>query len=871
MALTEKQRYELKKFIKKLELFKRPHTELVTVYIPAGYDINKIINHLKQEQGTATNIKSASTRKNVIDALERMVQHLRLFKQTPENGLTVFSGNVAEREGQIDLEVWSIEPPVPLNTRIYRCDKQFVLDLLRDMLDTKEVYGLVVMDRRDANIALLKGKTIIPLVKTHSQVPGKFRAGGQCLVNESLIQLSDGSLPKIEMVHNPNIIKSVMVKNNFAILDSNIIDKWNVKKNKIYKIITKNPRLEIQSSKDHLFFVATSERIIEKSAEELKQGDYLIMPEKIHIKGKIQKINSKKYYNSFIITKEGQEFLKKRRLKKGLLQRQLAKEAGLTQTTISSYEIGKLNAYRMPLKRLCSKLNIDFDKFLKDYTQPYMYRNISLPNTLNKEFAQFLGYLIGDGCIETDRITFFEQNKQLALTYQKKFNQFFKINSSYRFRESKNYHQIRFTSRPLVRLIKEEFPEIRKALDSEIPKKILQSDNGIVAAFLRGLFDADGYVASKRGIALGINNKKLAQHTQLALLRFSILSSLLEYNNKANKYSNNPRFTVDITEKKSIQLFKKHIGFSFHEKTNKLNTLLNKKSDSSYSRQIIVSGRKIRKLIEKSGYNLELFPKVNNFFRNERMMSKQTFKNSILSNIKDKKLYNQLEVIYNYPILPIKINKIEKINKKIKMVDISVKNKNFIANGIITHNSAARFARIREGAAKDHYKKVAEYMKNQFLTLKELKGIIVGGPGPTKYDFVDGGYITNEVKKKIISIKDLSYTEEFGLQELLDKSQDVLAKEEVAVEKDIMAKFFNLLSTKPGIVSYGLNEVKKNLEIGAVDILLLSESLDDNIIDEMENLAKTFGTTVNIISTETREGVQLREIGKIAAILRYEV
>jgi len=185
--------------------------------------------------------------------------------------------------------------------------------------------------------------------------------------------------------------------------------------------------------------------------------------------------------------------------------------------------------------------------------------------------------------------------------------------------------------------------------------------------------------------------------------------------------------------------------------------------------------------------------------------------------------------------------------------------------------SAARFARIREGAAKDHYKKVAEYMKNQFLTLKELKGIIVGGPGPTKYDFVDGGYITNEVKKKIISIKDLSYTEEFGLQELLDKSQDVLAKEEVAVEKDIMAKFFNLLSTKPGIVSYGLNEVKKNLEIGAVDMLLLSESLDENIIDEMEALAKTFGTIVNIISTETREGVQLREIGKIAAILRYEV
>ena len=59
--------------------------------------------------------------------------------------------------------------------------------------------------------------------------------------------------------------------------------------------------------------------------------------------------------------------------------------------------------------------------------------------------------------------------------------------------------------------------------------------------------------------------------------------------------------------------------------------------------------------------------------------------------------------------------------------------------------------------------------------------------------------------------------------------------------------------------------------MGTVDILLLSEELDDNTIDEMENLAKTVGTNVKIISTETREGIQLRELGKIAAILRYEV
>jgi len=364
MSLSEKQKHDLKKFVKDLELHRGRHTELVTVYVPQGYDLNKVINHLGQEKGTATNIKSAATRKNVIDSLERMTQHLRLFKKTPDHGLAVFSGNVAEREGQQDFKVWSIEPPIPLKTRIYRCDKQFQLDILRDMLDVKEVYGLIVMDRRDANVAFLKGKTIIPLVKTHSEVPGKIKAGGQ---------------------------------------------------------------------------------------------------------------------------------------------------------------------------------------------------------------------------------------------------------------------------------------------------------------------------------------------------------------------------------------------------------------------------------------------------------------------------------------------------------------------------SAARYARNTELAAKAHYKKVADYVKEQFLGNKNLKGIIVGGPGPTKYDFVEGGFITADVKNKIIGIKDLSYTGEFGLQELVDKSQDLLAKEDIATEKKIMGKFFDTLARMPGKASYGEKEVMGNLKMGVVDVLLLSEELDDEKIKEFEDVAESVGTDVQIISTETREGVQLREIGKVAAILRYEV
>ena len=798
-----------------------------------------------------------------------MIQHLRLFKRTPPNGLAVFSGNVAEREGQQDFKVWSIETPVPLRTRIYRCDKEFVLDILRDMLEAKEVYGLVVMDRRDANIALLKGKTIIPLVKTHSEVPGKFKAGGQCLVKGTLIQSSDGTVLPIESSHNPMHLKSMFVDKN-SIADSQITATWDTNKSTVYKIITKCPRLEVESSKDHVFFVFTEKGIIEKAAENLRVGDYLIMPQKIEINGTDQKINSKKYHNSFIILEEGQKLLLQKRLELKLHQSQLAERVNVTQTTISSYEIGKLNIDKQVLKRLCNELQLNFEQFINHYTKEFSHQGVSirLPHLLSIELSQFIGYLIGDGCIETDRITFFEQNHQVALYYKRKFEQYLNLKINFRYRKEKNYYQLRVTSRPLVRLIREEFTEIRKALDTEVPEKILKSNNDVVAGFLKGLFDAEGFISSK--LAIGMNNKKLIQQIQLILLRFGILSSIQEYDNNRNPYTKKPRYTLEISEKESLNIFKQYIGFSSHFKAEKLKNKIKSCKNMSRVRQVIVPGSRIAKLLREYGYKLGNF-KASLFFSNKRMMSKIVFFDKFISKIDNEQLNGELLKIYNSPILPVKIHKIQISIKSTEMSDVTIKNRNFIANGLIVHNSANRFRSLIEGAAKDHYKKVAEYMKEAFLNLEGLKGIIVGGPGPTKYDLAEGDFITNEVKKKIIAIKDLSYTEEFGLEELLEKSQDVLAQEDVMEEKKIVNRFLETLATKQNMVAYGEKEVMEKLKMGVVDILLLSEELPEEKIEEFEKESQKVGTTLKIISTQTREGAQLRDFGMIAAILRYEV
>ena len=136
------------------------------------------MNMLKQEYALTQNVKSRTTRHNVLDALEKIMNHLRLFKKTPNNGLVIFCGNVSKKEGQTDIKLWSIEPPQPLAQKIYWCDQTFVVDPLKDMIREKEVYGLIVLDTGGADIGLLKGKKIMLEKRLDSLVPGKTSKGG---------------------------------------------------------------------------------------------------------------------------------------------------------------------------------------------------------------------------------------------------------------------------------------------------------------------------------------------------------------------------------------------------------------------------------------------------------------------------------------------------------------------------------------------------------------------------------------------------------------------------------------------------------------------------------------------------------------------
>jgi peptide chain release factor subunit 1 len=174
-------RYKLTKMLNELSNISGHGTELVTVYIPPRRPIFDIISQLRNEAGTASNIKSDLTRTHVQDALSRTIEHLKLFKEPPENGLVIFCGAIPTGKGfgTEKIELYSVIPPKPIQINLYRCDDHFWIDHLKDMMKDDKVIGILALDTQEAGLGILTGDRWEVIDTLTSGVAGKHRQGGQ--------------------------------------------------------------------------------------------------------------------------------------------------------------------------------------------------------------------------------------------------------------------------------------------------------------------------------------------------------------------------------------------------------------------------------------------------------------------------------------------------------------------------------------------------------------------------------------------------------------------------------------------------------------------------------------------------------------------
>ena len=177
--MTQRQRYDLRRKLEELKEAKGRHTELISLYVPPNKQIFDVNNYLKNEYSQSQNIKSKTTMKNVLSAIESIMSRLKQFKQPPKNGMIFFVGHKSIGSDKTEMIAYVIEPPMPISTFLYRCDSSFYLEPLEEMLVEKDVYGLLLVDRRECTVGVLKGNRVELLKYMTSQVPGKHGRGGQ--------------------------------------------------------------------------------------------------------------------------------------------------------------------------------------------------------------------------------------------------------------------------------------------------------------------------------------------------------------------------------------------------------------------------------------------------------------------------------------------------------------------------------------------------------------------------------------------------------------------------------------------------------------------------------------------------------------------
>jgi peptide chain release factor subunit 1 len=232
-------------------------------------------------------------------------------------------------------------------------------------------------------------------------------------------------------------------------------------------------------------------------------------------------------------------------------------------------------------------------------------------------------------------------------------------------------------------------------------------------------------------------------------------------------------------------------------------------------------------------------------------------------------------------------------------------------------SSQRRYERERDMTLTYFFHRVAEHATKAFLENHKVTALIVGGPGPTKQDFLKGDYLHYELKNALLNMVDTQSAGKEAVREVLDKSSETLKNMCAPEEKKIVQRLLAEVGKQDGLAIYGLDSVLNAIKKGEVEVALVTDNTDmieivamckrcelskakivnkqkkaqtvqemvssqcekcnsveyeveeKDIIDVLEDAASQTDARVEVISTESEEKAKLTALGGFAALLRY--
>jgi peptide chain release factor subunit 1 len=162
----------------------RNGTSMISLVVKPKDELSRISKLLADEFGTASNIKSRVNRLSVLSAITSTQQStnepieklqrdkqtniyrccfllhylgLKLYTRTPPNGLVVYCGTVVTDDGKEKKVSIDFQPFKPINTSLYLCGNKFHVEALKELLESDDPFGFIVMDGNGALFGIVQG------------------------------------------------------------------------------------------------------------------------------------------------------------------------------------------------------------------------------------------------------------------------------------------------------------------------------------------------------------------------------------------------------------------------------------------------------------------------------------------------------------------------------------------------------------------------------------------------------------------------------------------------------------------------------------------------------------------------------------------
>ena len=503
--------------------------------------------------------------------------------------------------------------------------------------------------------------------------------GHACLIGDSLIQLSDGSIIEIKDMKEGNNVKASDF-NKMELTDENnekIFINPNIEE--IYNIKTNN---QINCSSLHRFFSIDKFGIIEKEAKDLKEGNFIAQAKKIEINGEERRLPFFKIKGIGNLTKDSTKFVKDELKDKNVSRKEICNKIGITPRQFRRV----LNQEYPTSFDVLENLNEYFSGSQVLQIKPvfsHKYKNLQMPEFLTPELAQIFGYFWGDGCLEQRSLSFRDERKEVLECYQLLFKKVFNIQGSINAVHGKNCFSLDINSSEITGF----FDSYLNIVLNEVGK----SKQEIAGAFIKGFIDAEGHINKKRAyVSVSQKNPKILKYLQLFLLRFGIRSTI-KFN--IGKKKMNVLRIIDKDVKEYVQ-----IGFTASDKQRRLLESVEAQRNKYSYEMMPIKRKELRNLLELCGlkYSKVIKSRTTDYEWVSRKELERAFSVLMNCNITDRQIKQKINFISKILNSDIYFEKIREItvkenNSKEFFYDFSVPSKeNYIANGFIVHNSTYR-------------------------------------------------------------------------------------------------------------------------------------------------------------------------------------